>query len=411
MSVTTVPERRTAAVVRTHMRRVRVAQIVTKFSAGAGGVTLFGALALDPDRYSTTVFTADGGSCLDRAQAAELPVVVIPHLAGGRGIYPSVDVQAFRELRAELARGRFDLVHTNSAKAGAIGRLAARSLGVQAVVHTFHGFPFHAFQSRPVRLGLEAIERRLARITDYFLAAGTVTAADAIRLDIAPPERIRPIAPPIDVAVPPASAAARRDARRSLGIPADAQVIGTTARLDGQKAPLDMVTAFAALGRRDVHMLWIGDGNLRRKTERLIQRKGIGDRFHLLGNRADVSILLPALDVFALSSLYEGLPCALAEAMCFGIPVVATAVNSVPEIVMAGTTGLLARPGDPASLTRALAYMLDHPTEAARMATAARAHIGDRFRPDVYGRALTDAYELALRFGSHRARRNGSQPR
>jgi len=407
MSVTSAPERPKTARRGSPARRVRVAQVVTKFTAGAGGVTLLGALALDPARYSTTVFTADGGSYTGRAEAATLPVVVIPHLATGRGIYPWVDVRALHELSAEIARGRFDLVHTNSAKAGAIGRLAARSVGVQGVVHTFHGFPFHAFQSPPVRMGLQAIERRLGRITDYFLAAGTVTAADAVRLEIAPPERIRAIAPPIDVAVAPASEAARREARRELGIPAGMQAIGTTARLDAQKAPLDMVTAFAALGRRDVHMVWIGDGNLRTKTERLIERKGIRDRFSLLGNRTDVSSLLPAFDVFAMSSLYEGLPCAVAEAMAFGIPVVATAVNSVPEIVLAGRTGLLATPGDPASLARALAYMLDHRSEAARMAKAARANIGRRFRPDVYGRDLAEAYELALQFGSERARRDG----
>jgi glycosyltransferase involved in cell wall biosynthesis len=406
MSVTTVPARRPAARVRSPARPVRVAQVVTQFSAGAGGVTLRGALALDPDRYSTTVFTAEGGSLIERAEAAELPVVVVPHLATGRGVYPWVDVRAFRELSSQLADGQFDLVHTNSAKAGAIGRLAARSVGVRAVIHTFHGFPFHAFQSRPVRGSLEAIERRLGRITDYFLAAGTVTAAEAVRLEIAPPDRIRAIAPPIDVAVPAASEAARGEARRLLGIPAGAQLIGTTARLDAQKAPLDMVSAFAELGRRDVHMVWIGDGNLRAKTERLIERRGVQDRFHLLGSRADVSRLLPAFDVFALSSLYEGLPCALAEAMAFGIPVVATAVNSVPEIVLAGKTGLLARPGDPRSLARALAYMLDHQREAARMSNDARTFIGRRFRADAFGHDLTVAYELALRFASERGQRN-----
>jgi glycosyltransferase involved in cell wall biosynthesis len=392
--------------VKTPVRPVRVAQIVTKFTAGAGGVTLRGALALDPDRYATTVFTADGGSYVDQAEEAGLSVVVVPHLAKGRGVYPWTDVQAFRELSSQLGRGEFDLVHTNSAKAGAIGRLAARSVGVRAIVHTFHGFPFHPFQSLPVRKSLEGIERRLGRMTDYFLAAGTATAAQAVLLELAPPERIRSIAPPIDIALPADADAARRAARSTLGIPADALVVGTIARLDAQKAPLDMVRAFAALGRRDVHMVWIGDGELRARTERLIERKGIGERFHLLGNRADVAKLLPALDVFALSSLYEGLPCAVAEAMTLGIPVVATAVNSVPEIVLAGKTGLLASPGDPASLARALAYMLDHPGEALRMAESARAYIGRQFHPDVFGRDLAEAYELALRFGSERSRRD-----
>jgi glycosyltransferase involved in cell wall biosynthesis len=105
--------------------------------------------------------------------------------------------------------------------------------------------------------------------------------------------------------------------------------------------------------------------------------------------------------VFALTSRYEGFGNVLIEAMACGVPVVATAVNSVHEIVIPGRTGLLARPGDPASLSRALGYMLDHPAEAARMAAEARRHIGDRFTPAALARDMTEAYDVAL--GSGRA--------
>ena len=381
-----------------------MAQVVTTLSAGAGGITLRGALALDPDRYSTTILASEGGSLFERAEAAGLRVVPLRHMATGRGIYPWVDVHAFRELSSQLAAGKFDVVHTHSAKAGALGRLAARSLGVPAVVHSFHGFPFHDFQSRPVRRGLLAIERRLARMTDYFLTDGTMVAAEAIRLQLAAPDRIRAIASPIDDDIPLVSEASRAAARRLLGIPEGAKVVGTAARLGSQKAPLDMVAAFAALGRPDVYMVWIGDGDLRGKTERSIERKGLRDRFLLLGDRNDVSRLLPGFDVFAMSSLYEGLPCAVVEAMACGVPVVATAVNSVPEIVVSGKTGLLARPGDPASLSRALAYALEHREEAARMAAAARVHVADRFRPEVLGQDLTEVYETVMRLDAVRER-------
>jgi glycosyltransferase involved in cell wall biosynthesis len=320
-------------------------------------------------------------------------------MARGRAIYPRADVDGFRELCSHLAAGSFDIVHTHSAKAGGIGRLAARRVGIPAVVHSFHGFPFHPFQPRAARLALVAIERRLARITDYFLTDGTVVAADAVRLKLAPPDRIRAIASPIDDGIAPATPAARQRARAALGIPADARVVGTAARLDHQKSPLDMVEAIAALEQPDVRMVWIGDGSLRGRTERLIERRGLGDRFMLVGERPDVPELLPAFDVFAMSSLYEGLPCAIVEAMQVGIPVVATAVNSVPEIVISGRTGLLARPRDPESLSRALAYLLEHPADAARMAGAARAHIGDGFRPEVLGRDLMESYAIALRAG------------
>jgi glycosyltransferase involved in cell wall biosynthesis len=163
-----------------------------------------------------------------------------------------------------------------------------------------------------------------------------------------------------------------------------------------------MIRAIAALDRPDVYMVWIGDGELRDRAERLVARKGLQQRFLLIGERDDVAALLPAFDVFALSSLFEGLPCSVVEAMTCGIPVVANAVNSVPEIVLAGKTGLVARPGDPASLARAIGYLLDHPEDAERMAAGARDHIGEQFRADVLGEELMDVYETALRLAKTR---------
>jgi glycosyltransferase involved in cell wall biosynthesis len=318
-------------------------------------------------------------------------------MAVGRGIYHWVDAPGYRELPEELEAGRFDLVHTHSAKAGALGRLAARRVGVPTIVHSFHGFPFHTFQSAVVRRTLLAIERRLARFTDYFFTDGTFVAAEAVRLRIAPAERIRAIASPIDDGIPEATPETRKAARSLLGLAAEARVIGTAARLEAQKAPQDLVKAVARLRRPDVHLVWLGGGSLRPEIERLADRLGVGDRVHLLGERSDVTSLLPAFDVFALSSLYEGLPCAVVEAMKCGVPVVATAVNSVPEVVVPGKTGLLARAGDPESLGEALAYLLDHTEEGARMVEAARAHVGDRFRAEVLGDDLAEGYEIAVR--------------
>jgi glycosyltransferase involved in cell wall biosynthesis len=381
-------------------RRLRVAQVVTKFTAGAGGITLRGALALDPERYTSTILAAGQGWFGEAARRAGIEVIELRHMSPDLDLRE--DVRGLRELTARLAAGRFDLVHTHSAKAGALGRVAARRAGVPLVVHSFHGFPFHEFQSPIRRRAYLAVERKLAGITDYFLTDGTVVAAEAVRLRLAPPERVRAIASPVDDGIPRVTPATRAEARLLLGVPATAKLVGTVARLDTQKAPLDMVEAFAALRSDDVYMAWIGDGELRSAAEALIERRGLGGRFLLLGNRPDVPRLLPGLDVFAMSSLYEGLPCSVVEAMTCGVPVVATAVNSVPEIVVPGRTGLLARPGDPASLSRALRHALDHPAEAARWARAAHAHIGEGFRPEVLGRDLSECYESAVELGGRR---------
>jgi len=153
--------------------------------------------------------------------------------------------------------------------------------------------------------------------------------------------------------------------------------------------------------------VWLGDGELRAKTERLIRKEGLEDRFLLPGARDDARRLLPAFDVFVMSSLWEGLSCSVVEAMTCGIPVVSTAVNSITDVIVPGKTGLLARPADPASLGRALAYMLDHPDDAARMAEAARLQIGEQFRTDLLGRELAEVYELALRLAAVDSVRRG----
>ena len=381
--------------------RLRVAHVNANFCAGSGGITLREAQAVDPTRFAATILAPADGALFDRAEEAGLGVVRLRHMGGGRHVYPWKDVEALRELTEHLRAGRFDVLHTHAGRAGALGRVAARRAGVGAVVHTLHGFPFNEFQSPATRHAIRAIERRLGRLTDYFLTDGTFVASEAVRQRIAPPDRIRALISPSDP-VPPVSAASRARARRALGIPQYAKVVGTAARLAVQKSPLDMVRAFAALGRRDAYMVWLGDGELRAQTERLVAREGLADRFLLFGDRSDVARLLPAFDVLAISSLWEGLPCAVVEAMTCGIPVVATAVNSLPEVVIPGRTGLLARPADPVSLSRALAYMLDHPDEASRMGANARRRIGEHLSAAALGDELMDVYATALRLAADR---------
>jgi len=384
-------------------RPLRVAHVNANFFAGAGGIMLREALAVDRDACSSTILAPGDGPLFARAEEAGLSVVRLQHMGSGRRGSARSELSALQELTDRLAAGNFDLVHTHGAKCGMLGRVAARRVGIPAIVHTLHGFPFHEFHKPPMRALLLTIERRLGRITDYFLTDGTFVASEAVRLKIAPPDRIRALISSID-SVPPATPERRREARRALCLPDDAKIVGTVARLATQKAPLDMVEAFAALDRPDVFMVWIGGGHLREETERAVRKKGLEGRFLLLGERQDVGALLPAFDIFALSSRWEGLPCSVVEAMTCGLPVVASAVNSVPEIVIAGKTGIVTRPKDPRSLARGIAYLLDHPADAERMAAAAREQIGEQFRRDVEGSELMDAYETAFRFAATRSR-------
>jgi glycosyltransferase involved in cell wall biosynthesis len=377
-------------------RPLRVAVLITRLEGGAGSLALRGAAVLPREAFRPVIITGSGGELLAEAEAAGVEVVLEPALR--TPISPGSDVRARRRLTTLLAGGRFDVAHTHTAKAGALGRLAAHRAGVPRIVHTYHGFPFHQFQS-PARRGIYvAIERRLGRITDVALCVGTGVAVEAVGRRLVAPDRVRTIgvAVPGSDSLPPAAdpgpgATARERARRLLGLPADAQVVGAVGRLTYQKAPEDFVTALRRLGRPGVVGVWVGGGELAGRMSGLAAASP-GTPIVLAGERGDVPDLLPAFDLFALPSRYEGLPTAVVEAMACGVPVVATAVNAVGDVVIPGETGLLVPPQRPDLLASALGYLLDHPAAAAGMAAAARARLGSRFGLPALREALVSAY-------------------
>lgn len=368
----------------------RVAQVVTRFMAGAGGVALRGAVALDPAANDVTIIAGSGNRLLDEARDAGLEVILLPELVAP--IDPRADTAALRALTELMRQRRFDVVHTHSAKAGALGRVAAHRAEVPRVVHTIHGFPFHEFQSWPRRNAYVWLERRLGTITDYFFAVGTGVAVEAIRRGIAAPERIRAIGPAVERDIQPKTPESRRRARQTLGLPMDAPVVGTVGRLDYQKAPEHLIEALAQLRSRDAFLVWIGGGPLAADAARLAAKRGVSDRVRLVGERSDVPDLLPAFDIFAMASRYEGLPCAVVEAQLCGLPVVATAVNGVPDVVVPGVSGLLVPPARPELLSRALQHLMDFPSLAAQMAEQGHRQLGDRYDPATLARVLDVAY-------------------
>jgi glycosyltransferase involved in cell wall biosynthesis len=368
---------------------VRVAVVITRLEGGAGILALRGAMALDPARFQVTVITGSGTALIARARAAGLEVVAEPSLRAPIG--PVADLTALRRLSALLHQRGFDVVHTHTAKAGAVGRLAARRAGAGRIVHTYHGFPFHEFQSPARRGAYVALERRLGRITDLALCVGSGVAVEAVRRGLIPPDRIRVIGVAVDAPLAVAAdASARNRARRLLRLPEHATVVGAVGRLAYQKAPEDFLAALRVLRRPGVVGVWVGGGELAGRVARLAAAQPHAPVL-LTGERNDVPALLPAFDVFTLPSWYEGLPTAVVEAMLCGVPVVATAVNAVGDLVVPGETGLLVPPRRPDLLAGAIRSLLDSPADAARMAAAARARLGTRYTVP----ALRDALEAA----------------
>lgn len=367
-----------------------VATVITRLEGGAGVMALRGARAIGEHDHAVTLVTGSASARLRaEAEAAGLEVLIEPSLKAT--ISPPHDALAISRLRKLFARRRFDVVHTHCAKAGAVGRIAAHHSSARRIVHTFHGFPFHDFQAMLRHRAYVGIERQLGRFTDVALCVGTGVAAEAVRRRLVPPDRVRTIGVTVDRDVPRCTPETRALARKKLGLPPSGLVVGTVGRLCFQKAPEDFIQAIGALGRHDVTGVWIGDGELADQVRRHAAQVAPA-RVVLAGDRADVPDLLAAFDVFAMSSRYEGLPLAVAEAMVCGVPVVATAVNAVPDLVVPGETGLLVPPGRPDLLAQAIDYFLSLPGKAAEMAWRARDRMDHRYDLRALGAALRVAY-------------------
>lgn len=358
-------------------RPVRVAHVITKLAiGGAQESALNTCIDLPRSQFEQILLTGaetdDEGDLFAEAAAAGIDVRVVPSLQ--RRIRPGKDLAAVRCLAAELRRWRPDVVHTHSSKAGIVGRVAGRLAGAQVVVHSVHGWSFNEALSGSTRAAVVWAERLAARWTDALVVESSTDLPKGQRLGIGRGRDYALIRNGIDLSRFPADVE-RAAVRSSIGVPEDAWVVGTVGRLAEQKDPLLMVDAFERMraSRPDARFVWIGDGPLRGEVEARIAAGGLGDSFLLLGVRRDVPELLAALDAFALSSRWEGLPRTVTEAMASGLPVVSTAVDGVVEAVENDRTGILVTPNDAQRLAEGMARLADAPTEAARMGAAGRA--------------------------------------
>ncbi|HET7746369.1 MAG TPA: glycosyltransferase [Vicinamibacteria bacterium] len=289
--------------------------------------------------------------------------VDVHHL--GRGKFdPRVVTDLVRETRARRAR----ILHVHGYAAADFGRVAARLTGARLVLHEHFADP-----RMPAYQGLA--DRLLARLTDRAIAVSGSTRDFLVRERHVPAEKVRVIwnGAPLDEFAPvPAERA--RAARQGLGLPEHALVIGAIGRLNAQKGHRYLLEAGALVlrDRPSARVLVAGDGDLLPDLREQARRLGMADRVVFAGHRADVPDLLGAIDVFCISSVYEGTPLALFEAMAAGKAIVSTAVYGCREVLEDGITGLLVPPRDPPALAAALARVADDAALRARLSGAAR---------------------------------------
>jgi len=359
----------------------RILHLITRLElGGAQQNTLYCMRHHDRERFDVELIAGAGGP-LDEA-AREIPratVQIVDWLE--HAISPWHDLVALLRLRGYLRSAKIQLLHTHSSKAGFLGRFAGRLVGVPAIVHTVHGWSFNDEQPGWKRSLYVMLERLAARWTDKMIVVSARNRDKGLALGIGRPDQYLVIHSGIDVAEFRTSQRPREEVRRSLGFDPDDIVVGTIACLKPQKAPLDFVRAAAAAHAEcpQLRFFIAGDGELRSAVEREVERLGLTDVVRLLGWRHDVPDLLHAMDLFLLTSLFEGLPRAVLQAMAAGIPVIATEVDGTPEVVEQDVTGLLVPPGDPDATAAALVRAAGDADLRKRLVEAAQRRLDDSF--------------------------------
>jgi glycosyltransferase involved in cell wall biosynthesis len=305
---------------------------------------------------------------------SRLRLVTIASL--GRAVRPVRDGAALMAIARLIRAGRFDVIHTHTSKAGALGRIAAALLGRRrSVVHQPHGHLFYGYYGPLGSALVRAAERLLAPLTALHVTLSRRGAEEHLALGVGRPARFRVLRSGI-VLGPLRRAPARREAcRRRLGFDPDDFVVGCLGRLEPVKGPVDLLAGFlsAARGRPRLRLFLAGDGPLRESLARAAREAGLSDRVTVAGAWLSPAEVLPALDLFVLPSRNEGMGRALVEAMACRLPVVACAVGGIPEVLEEGRDGLLVPPADPEALALAIGRAADDAPARLELARRARA--------------------------------------
>ncbi|MCL4441115.1 MAG: glycosyltransferase [Firmicutes bacterium] len=303
-----------------------------------------------------------------------------------------MDFGIVTKLRDLIIEEKIDIVHTHGVRANLVGRLAARMAGVETVVTTVHSLLAQDYPDLFSRLANTFIERASRGLTTHFIAVSGGLQKALVQQGI-PEKRITVIyngLNPDFFRIKGSVGRWRQSAGFSPGVP----LVAIVGRLHPVKGHLYFLRAAAEIlkERTDVHFLVVGSGPERDSLEDYTMKLGISDHVTFTGFVSDVSELMPDLNLLIVPSLWEGFGLTALEAMAVGVPVVATSVGGLPEIVDHGTTGLLVPPADEAGLTRGIVWMLDHPQEAVEMAAAAKEVVEQKFSASAMARRTEDLY-------------------
>ena len=380
-------------------RGIPVLRVIARLNVGGPALHVaYLSAGLTPRGYDTTLVAgtiARGEESMAYvAEKAGVRLVALPSLS--REIAPVHDAVAAFRLARLIREVRPTILHTHTAKAGTVGRVAALLAGdarPPIVIHTFHGHVLQGYFGPTKSSVFRLLERMLAKVTTVLVAVSPEVRDDLVRLGVAPAEKFVVIRLGIELEQRVATDVPREETRRRLGTPPERFLVGWLGRMTGVKQTQDLLTVLATLRENgvDAGLLVVGDGPDRVAFEERAQALGLARHCLFLGYQEEVAPWYSAMDAVALPSGNEGTPVTVIEALAARKPVVAYAVGGVPDVVREGVDGFLVERGDTSAMAGRLARLAAEPELGVRLGAAGRERVLDRYG---VGRLLDDVDRL-----------------
>lgn len=383
------------------MEKIRVAQIITRMDWG-GSPDLVRLICshLDKERFEVTLIC--GATDYPSRKTSEFlsgfgKVVFMPELR--RDVDFVSDLRALIRLYSYFRGKKFDIAHTHTAKAGALGRFAAFLAGVPVIIHTPHGHNLYGYFGRIFTWWITAVERVSAVWTSKILALTLLEKNDYLKYGIGKENSIEVVNTAVETDNYQRDSAARLQLRDAFHVPIGQSVVGMVGRLEKVKGPDIFVAAAKKVlsVRADVKFILFGDGSMRKELEDDVHSCGLEGRIVFAGWRDDIQQVMSMLDILVLPSRNEAVGLVLIEAQACGLPVIASNVGGVPEAIKDGQTGILVEPEDPDGLGNAVTRLLDDVRSRVRMGESGRIWAGERFKADIMVNRLTEVYTSLLK--------------
>jgi glycosyltransferase involved in cell wall biosynthesis len=304
---------------------------------------------------------------IEKAKKNGVKVLSLPSMI--RSIRPVKDFKALLSLVWLIFKEKPDVVHTHSSKAGILGRIAAKIVGVPHIIHTPHGHVFYGhfgFLASKIFLWVEKV---FSRLTDRIVALTDGEKNDYINLSVCSPDKLLKIHSGVDLKQFMQPNGNLAEKRRSLGLEQKEAVIGFVGWLIPIKGPEYLLKAMDYIWPEhpETSLVMVGKGDLDVDLRAEALRKNVNGKVKFLGWREDINELMPVFDMLVLPSLNEGMGRVLVEAMAAGKPVVASRVGGIPDLVRHGETGYLVPPADDKALANGIKKLLDDPGRAKQM--------------------------------------------